>query len=75
MYQSRGYFEIDFLVYPDRKVADSKYVDVPDHREARAMVENFGEALLLTRTATDFENAKSAIIPAPIFCWLLDQPV
>jgi uncharacterized protein len=72
---SRNGAEIDFLVHPARKVADSKYVDVPDHREARAMLDNFGEALLLTRTAVDFERPGSTVLPAPVFCWLLSQPV
>ncbi|HEX5416127.1 MAG TPA: ATP-binding protein [Chloroflexota bacterium] len=74
-YTSKKNTEIDFLVHPGSRVADSKYVDTPDHREARAMVENFGEALLLTRTATDLDNPQSLIVPAPVFCWLLDQPV
>jgi predicted AAA+ superfamily ATPase len=66
--------EIDFRVLPADKVADSKYVDSPDHREARAMVANFGHGLLLTRTALDLDHEHAMILPASVFAWLLRQP-
>lgn len=67
--------EIDFRVLPADKVADSKYVDSPDHRQARAMIDNFGHGLLLTRTAIDLDRARSTILPASVVAWLLRQPV
>jgi predicted AAA+ superfamily ATPase len=71
---TRRHTEIDFLVLPERMAAESKYVDTVDRRDGRAMVENLGGGLLLTRTAAEIE-AGLTFVPAPIFCWLLEQPV
>lgn len=54
------------------RAAESKYVDTPSTREARAMVANFGGGLLLTRGAIDLRPGVT-IIPAALFSWLLDQ--
>lgn len=71
-YRSASNTEVDFLALPERKVAESKYVETSDRRELRAMQENFGEGLLLTRSAVDIQ-ANGTILPVSIFCWLLDQ--
>jgi len=63
---------VDFVVLPGRRAAESKYVDTPSTREARAMVANFGAGLLLTRGAIDLRPGVT-IIPAALFSWLLDQ--
>lgn len=72
---TKQYTDIDFRVLPADKVADSKYVDSPDHRDARSMVDNFGHGLLLIRTAIDLDHERSTILPASVFAWLLHQPV
>lgn len=71
-YRSPSGAEIDFLVSPSRRVAESKYIDTADRRELRAMLANFGEGLLLTRSAVDIQ-APGTILPAAVFAWLLDQ--
>lgn len=64
--------EVDFVVLPGPRAAESKYIDSPSTRETRAMVANFGGGLLLTRGAIDL-RPEVTIIPAAIFFWLLDQ--
>ncbi|MDO8672369.1 MAG: AAA family ATPase [Dehalococcoidia bacterium] len=71
-FKSASKTEIDFLVLPGRKLAESKYIDTPDRRELRAMITHSGEGLLLTRSAIDIQ-AKGTILPASVFSWLLDQ--
>lgn len=64
--------EVDFVVLSGSRAAESKYVDTPSTRAARAMVASFGGGLLLTRTAIDLRPGVT-IIPAALFAWLLDQ--
>lgn len=64
--------EVDFVVPPGPMAAESKYVDAPSTKEARAMVANFGGGLLLTRGAIDLQPDVT-IVPAAVFAWLLDQ--
>lgn len=72
-YRTSSGGEVDFVVLPGPRAAESKYVDAPSTREARAMVANFGGGLLLTRGAIDL-RAGVTILPAAVFAWLLDQP-
>ncbi|MCL4467176.1 MAG: ATP-binding protein [Chloroflexi bacterium] len=71
-YRSASNTEVDFLVLPERRAAESKYIDTPDRRELRAMQDNFGEGLLLTHSAVDLQ-VKGTILPTSVFAWLLDQ--
>ncbi len=71
-FRTPGRGEVDFVVPPGPRAAESKYIDSPSTRETRAMVANFGGGLLLTRGAIDLQP-EVAIIPAAIFAWLLDQ--
>lgn len=64
--------EVDFLVLPGAWAAESKYIDSPSAREARAMAANFGRGLLLTRGGIDLQP-DITILPSAIFAWLLDQ--
>ena len=50
----------------------SKYIDHSPTREVKAMVARFGHGLLLTRGAIDLDPAVT-VIPAALFCWLLEQ--
>ena len=75
-YRSRQGAEVDFLVLPGRRAAESKYIDVASLRETRAMTANFGGGLLLTRSAVDLmldPQAEVMALPAAIFIWLLEQ--
>ncbi len=71
-YRTAADTEVDFVVLPRQRAAESKYVDEAARGEARAMVANFGGGLLLTRSAIDLRPGVT-IIPASIFAWLLDQ--
>ena len=71
-YRTSSGGEVDFVVLPVPRAAESKYVDSPSTREARAMVANFDGGLLLTRGAIDLRPGVT-IIPAALFAWLLDQ--
>ena len=71
-FRSPNRAEIDFLILPERMAIESKYIDTPDRRELRAMQDNFGDGLLLTRSAVDLQPGGS-ILPVSVFCWLLDQ--
>jgi len=71
-YRATGDAEVDFVVLPGPRAAESKYIDEAARGEARAMVVNFGGGLLLTRSAIDLQ-AGVTVIPAAIFTWLLDQ--
>jgi predicted AAA+ superfamily ATPase len=64
--------EVDFVVPPDPRAAESKYVDTASKRAAAAMVANFGGGLVLTRSAVDISPGVT-ILPAALFCWLLEQ--
>ena len=75
-YRSSQGAEVDFVVLPGRRAAESKYVDSATLREARAMTASFGGGLLLTRSAFDLgldPLAGVVAIPAAIFAWLLAQ--
>ncbi len=75
-YRSRQGAEVDLLVLPERRVAESKYVDTASLRETRAMTANFVGGLLLTRSAVDFKldlQGNVVALPAAVFAWLLDQ--
>ena len=71
-YRTSSGGEVDFVALPGPWAAESKYIDTPSTREARAMVANFGGGLLLTRGAIDLSPGVT-IIPAALFAWLLDQ--
>jgi predicted AAA+ superfamily ATPase len=71
-YRTRDGAEVDYVVLPGRKAAESKYVDTVSTRESRAMTTHFGGGLLLTRGAIDLEPGVTTI-PASVFAWLLDQ--
>jgi predicted AAA+ superfamily ATPase len=71
-YRTKHGTEVDFVVPPIPRAAESKYVDAPSTREAQAMLVNFGGGLLLTRGAVDIQ-ANVTVIPAALFAWLLDQ--
>lgn len=71
-FTSRQGSEIDFLVIPERIVVASKYVDTVDRRDGRAMLDNFGGGLVVTRTAIELDGPLT-FVPASIFCWLLEQ--
>ena len=64
--------EVDFVVIPGRRAAESKYTDSTSLAEARALVANFGKGLLLTRGGVDLSPGVT-FIPAALFAWLLDQ--
>lgn len=72
-FRTPGGGEVDFIVLPGPRAAESKYVDSPSTREARAMVTSFGGGLLLTRGAVSLVPGVTAI-PAALFSWLLHQP-
>jgi len=46
-YRTANDTEVDFVVLPGPRVAESKYIDEAARGEARAMVVNFGGGLLL----------------------------
>ncbi|MBI4321617.1 MAG: ATP-binding protein [Chloroflexi bacterium] len=71
-YRTPGGGEVDFVVLPGPRAAESKYIDTASTREARAIVSNFGGGLLLTRSAIDLRQGVT-ILPAALFAWLLDQ--
>ena len=71
-YRTPNGTEVDFVVPPVPRAAESKYVDAPSTRAAQAMVANFGGGLLLTRGAIDLQPDVT-VIPAALFAWLLDQ--
>ncbi len=71
-YRTPNGTEVDFVVPPGPRAAESKYVDDPSTRAGTAMVVNFGGGLLLTRGAVDL-RPDVTIIPAALFTWLLDQ--
>ena len=71
-YRTPNGTEVDFIVPPGPVAAESRYVDVPTGREARAMVTNFGGGLLLTRGGIDIQPGVT-ILPAALFLWLLEQ--
>lgn len=64
--------EVDFVVLPGPRAAESKHTDAASTREARAMVASFGGGLLLTRSEVDLRPGVT-VVPAALFCWLLDQ--
>jgi len=71
-YRTANDTEVDFVVLPGPRAAESKYIDEAARGDARAMVANFSGGLLLTRSAIDLQ-ADVTIIPAAIYTWLLDQ--
>jgi predicted AAA+ superfamily ATPase len=71
-FRSRTNTEIDFLVLPERQALESKYIDTADRRELQAMLANFGDGLLLTRSGIDVRPLGS-ILPISVFSWLLAQ--
>lgn len=71
-FRSANDTEIDYLVLPDRKAAESKYIETPDRRELQGLLANFGEGLLLTHSAVDIVP-NGTILPAAVFAWLLEQ--
>jgi uncharacterized protein len=71
-YRTRDGAEVDYLVLPGSRAAESKYIDMASSRESRAMVTHFGGGLLLTRGAIDIQPDITTI-PAALFAWLLDQ--
>lgn len=71
-YRTKEGAEVDYLLLPGPKAAESKYIDAASRRETRAMSTHFGGGLLLTRGAVDLQPGVT-IIPAAIFAWLLDQ--
>ncbi|MGI8554334.1 MAG: ATP-binding protein [Dehalococcoidia bacterium] len=71
-YRTSNGTEVDFVVPPIPRAAESKYIDVASNREARAMVTNFGGGLLLTRGAIDLQPSVT-VLPAALFAWLLAQ--
>ncbi len=64
--------EVDFVVIPGRRAAESKYVDTVSRAEARALVANYGGGLVLTRGGLDLAVAP-LFLPAALFAWLLSQ--
>ena len=64
--------EVDFVVPPGPRAAESKYVDALSGRDTRALATTFGRGLLLTRSAIDL-HAPIPALPAALFAWLLDQ--
>ncbi|HYU18220.1 MAG TPA: hypothetical protein VEQ11_05945, partial [Chloroflexota bacterium] len=72
-YRTPNGTDVDFVVQPGCRAAESKYVDTPSTRATRAMLTKFGGGLLLTRGAVDFERPDVTIMPAALFAWLLDQ--
>jgi len=71
-YRTPNGTEVDFVVPPGPRAAESKYVDEASTRAGRAMVVNFGGGLLLTRSAIDLRPGVTTM-PAALFAWLLDQ--
>lgn len=71
-YRTAAGGEVDFLVLPGPRAAESKYIDAASTREASALVASFGGGLLLTRGAIDLRQDVT-ILPASLFAWLLDQ--
>jgi len=71
-YRTPSRSEVDYIVFPELRAAESKYVDAVSSRESQAMVTNFGGGLLLTRGAIDI-RPDVTVIPAALFAWLLDQ--
>lgn len=70
-YRNGSGAEVDFVVPPVPRAAESKYVDSVSARDARAMHARFGGGLLLTRGAIDLRPGLTTI-PAAVFTWLLD---
>ena len=64
--------EIDFVVLPDSRAAESKYVDRVTVQDTQAIVQNYGGGLILTRGAVDLKEGVT-VVPASIFAWLLHQ--
>lgn len=71
-FRSANGSEVDFVVIPGRRAAESKYTDSTSLAEARALVANFGKGLLLTRGGVDLSPGVT-FMPAALFAWLLDQ--
>lgn len=71
-YRTPSGAEVDFIVPPGPRAAESKYIDAASTREARTMVTHFGGGLLLTGGAVDLQP-NVTIVPAALFAWLLDQ--
>lgn len=64
--------EVDYVVLPTKKAAESKYVDRVTSRDTAAINSRYGGGLVLTRGALDLQP-DTTVIPAGIFAWLLAQ--